>query len=146
MSFDGSEEVTAFNGLLDTLSEPYFEGVSDDTEIPVDFAGAPTGHYVVTYGQPVAAARDRRAGVTEAEQPHIFPIRVTAVSGSAEKTGQMTRAMMAAVVGQSLSDNATEVKSVGGGYMYPVTGVESKPTEWRQDTYLQVTNNMVTAV
>lgn len=141
MAFDGTTEIAAFNALLDMLAEPWYEGIPDDTELPPDWTGAPTGYYEVSYGQPVAAARGRGLAVNEGQQPHVLPIRVTTVSGSKAKTNEMVRALLNAVVGVTLSSNSSDVKSVGGGYSYPVTATESKPTEWRADTYLQVYNN-----
>lgn len=145
MAYDGQAEAAAILAKLSPLvGGRVYEGVPDDVAIEVYPDSSIKPFLVISFGEPFLKGSDRRMGVDDTEQVHIFPFDVTAAANSAGNA----RNLMATVNKLTLAwnpnpPNSGPVKPIAG-YKYTTLDSQSKPSRWNRVRYMECDINLST--
>ena len=130
MSGTGETETAAILTQLASAGM-VLDGVPDDAQLPVDWSGAPVAYMVASFLPPTPTARGRSLGVTEKQQPQVFPFQVTYIGPTQAAVRALRVAGDVALIGWSPDvDNATEIKAIGSRVPASLDS-GSTPSEYR---------------
>lgn len=146
MSFDGAVERANIKAHLDGAAEGGVHyGVDDADSLPRWEDGSVKPYIVLKFARPIASGKDRGAGVSERDQPHILPFAAGYFAADVETAMLGADEVLDRLLGFVPNPgNSTELKAIGGGYSYTQRDSMSRPTRFEEGSFFECVINLRT--
>lgn len=137
MAADGDVEIENTLERLETLVEGrvYESAVPDSVQIPTR-NGKVLPYIVVDFGATVRSLRDRNIANPEKGQPHVLPVNIACIAGTARAARKTRKDVMDLLLDWRPSETADAYEAKGGyGTNRPATG--NTPTRFVSGSFFE---------
>ena len=140
MAADADVEIEATLARLATLAGGrVFETAAPD-ETSVTLNGKVFPHIVVDFGDTVRTRRDRILSTGEVNQPHILPVNVACIAGTASAARKLAKAVITLLLDWAPSNSSTGFAKEGG-YSGGRSATANTPSRFVRGVFLEATVN-----
>lgn len=114
MAADADIEIEATLAQLATLAggRVFETAVTDETAVTLN--GKVLAHIIVDFGETVRTRRDRILSTGEVNQPHILPVNVACIAGSASAARKLAKGVIGLLLDWAPSASSTGFVKEGG--------------------------------
>lgn len=142
MTADGIAERRATVAKIETIPNlTVWVGAAPDAwDPPRDADERVLPYVVIDFGAPVRTQKERGLGLGEKGQPHILTANVACISGDADWSMDLMKAIFDLLVDWRPSDTS-DPYDAQGGYGSQRTATERRPAQFIEGLFLQTTVN-----